>query len=127
MKVLGAGGVVLNKAGEVLLIRDRQGYWVFPKGHLDPGETLPQAAVREVAEETGIVAQVVAELSLTVYTNNKGVPRQIHWYLMQGEGQVQLEDGLSGVGFFEPNEALRILAFPDDVRLLQEAIAKRAD
>lgn len=127
MKVLGAGGVVLNKAGEVLLIRDRQGYWVFPKGHLDPGETLQQAAVREVAEETGIVAQVVAELSLTVYTNNKGVPRQIHWYLMQGEGQVQLEDGLSGVGFFEPNEALRILAFPDDVRLLQEAIAKRAD
>ena len=37
--VPGAGGVVFNDRGEVLLIRDRNGFWVFPKGHLEPGET----------------------------------------------------------------------------------------
>lgn len=65
VSVVGAGGVVFNQAGEVLLLRDRMGYWVFPKGHVDQGESLEQAAIREVQEETGIQAQVVTELSPT--------------------------------------------------------------
>ena len=55
-----AGGVVLNTAGEVLtIVRDvvRDGALVheirLPKGHIDPGETAEQAAVREVQEESG--------------------------------------------------------------------------
>ncbi|HEU4741398.1 MAG TPA: NUDIX hydrolase [Meiothermus sp.] len=122
MSVLGAGGVVFNQAGEVLLLRDRMGYWVFPKGHVDQGESLEQAAIREVQEETGIRAQVVAELSPTRYTNNKGIQREIRWFLMRGEGKAQLEPGMTGVGFFEPEEARRLLAFPDDLSLLQEAL-----
>ena len=35
---LGAGGVVFNSKGEVLLLRDRMGFWVFPKGHPEEGE-----------------------------------------------------------------------------------------
>lgn len=50
---LGAGGVVFNAKREVLLLRDRMGFWVFPKGHPEPGESLEEAAVREVWEETG--------------------------------------------------------------------------
>jgi diadenosine hexaphosphate hydrolase (ATP-forming) len=116
--------VLFNREGEVLLIRDRQGFWVFPKGHLDEGESLEQAAVREVEEETGIRGHVLSELSPTRYTNPKGVAREIHWYLMKGEGKVRLERGLNGVGFFPLEEARRILAFPDDLRLLEEALEK---
>jgi 8-oxo-dGTP pyrophosphatase MutT (NUDIX family) len=36
--VEGAGGVVINDAGAVLLIRHLNGSWVFPKGHIEPGE-----------------------------------------------------------------------------------------
>lgn len=120
--VLGAGGLVFNDKHEVLLIRDRLGYWVFPKGHLEPGETSQQAAVREVAEETGIEARVVLGLFTTAYTNPAGVPRTIDWFVMRGNGNPHLEEGLSGVGFFSPDQALALLAFPDDLKLLEKAM-----
>lgn len=113
---------MLNQAGEVLLLRDRMGYWVFPKGHVDQGESFEQAAIREVREETGIQARVVSALSPTRYTNHRGIQREIHWFLMRGEGKVRLEPGMTGAGFFEPEEARRLLAFPEDLRLLQEAL-----
>ncbi len=122
--VPGAGGLVFNPAGEVLLLRDRNGYWVFPKGHVEPGETPEQTAVREVAEETGINARVVDELGLTSYKNDRGELREIRWFLMSGDGEVRLEKGMSGAGFFEADEARRLLAFPDDLRLLEKALAK---
>jgi bis(5'-nucleosidyl)-tetraphosphatase len=37
-----------------LLIHQTKGHWAFPKGHADPGETPPQTALRELAEETGV-------------------------------------------------------------------------
>lgn len=54
-----AGGVVVRLAGQaeepfVLLIRDSYDNWGFPKGHVEPGEPTPDAAVREVQEETGL-------------------------------------------------------------------------
>ncbi|MCX7601656.1 MAG: NUDIX hydrolase [Meiothermus sp.] len=119
--VKGAGGVLFNPEGKVLLIRDRQGYWCFPKGHLDEGESLEQAALREVEEETGIKGRLRRALSVTRYHNNKGIAREIHWFIMEGQGPIRLEKGLNGAGFFELDEARRLLAFPEDVRLLEEA------
>lgn len=119
--VQGAGGVLFNPQGQVLLIRDRYGYWCFPKGHVESGENLPQAAVREVEEETGLKGSVVAELPVTRYTNNKGIAREIHWFLMKGEGAIRLEKGLQGAGFFDRLEAQRLLAFAEDLAVLDEA------
>ena len=47
-----AGGVVVNDRGEYLMIH-RNGRWDLPKGHVEPGESTAECAVREVAEETG--------------------------------------------------------------------------
>lgn len=121
--VQGAGGVLFNPQGQVLLIRDRQGYWCFPKGHLDFGESLEHAALREVEEETGIRGAIKQKLTTTRYRNNKGIDREIHWFLMEGQGKIRLEKGLNGAGFFDPTEAKALLAFPEDVRLLDEALA----
>jgi len=51
--VQAAGGLVINKNKEVLMIF-RRGKWDLPKGKLDKGETLEECAVREVEEETGL-------------------------------------------------------------------------
>jgi len=51
-----------------LLVRARRSRaWVFPKGHVESGETLEQAAVREVAEEAGVSAEVLARIADTTY------------------------------------------------------------
>jgi len=60
------GGVVLDGDGNLLLRAPTGGYggyaWTFAKGRAEPGETPQSAAMREVAEETGVIAEIVAPL-----------------------------------------------------------------
>jgi 8-oxo-dGTP pyrophosphatase MutT (NUDIX family) len=61
-----AGGVLIDDEGRVLL-REPAGHydkyhWTFPKGKVDPGETPEQAALREVREETGYAAEILASI-----------------------------------------------------------------
>jgi len=49
-----AGGVVINRQGRVLIVNQRGNSWSLPKGHVDPGEEPLAAAIREIAEESGI-------------------------------------------------------------------------
>lgn len=49
-----AGGVILNKDGKVLVVSQHSTSWSLPKGKLEEGENLREAAAREIREETGI-------------------------------------------------------------------------
>lgn len=50
-----AGGIVLGDGGTIALVQSRaSGFWTFPKGHIDEGETDEEAARREIAEEAGL-------------------------------------------------------------------------
>lgn len=49
-----AGGVVLNPKGDVLIVRQKDGSWSLPKGHIEEGEDPKVTAIREIAEETGL-------------------------------------------------------------------------
>ncbi|KPV38964.1 deoxyribose-phosphate aldolase [Alicyclobacillus ferrooxydans] len=84
-----AGGIVFRiREGvrEVLLIDDAYGHVTFPKGHLDPGEVWEDAAVREVREETGIEARILAPLSRIEYEVTRGdhkIRKQVRLFLME--------------------------------------------
>ena len=49
-----AGGIVINNNGEIVLVKQGDVSWSFPKGHLEKSETALEAAKREILEETGI-------------------------------------------------------------------------
>ena len=49
-----AGGVVLNGAGQVLVVNQKGTSWSLPKGHIEEGEDALAAALREIQEETGV-------------------------------------------------------------------------
>ncbi len=67
-----AGGVVWRRdqsALRFLLVRPLDGteVWVLPKGHIEPGETTAEAAVREVLEEAGVEAELGPEVGQVSY------------------------------------------------------------
>jgi 8-oxo-dGTP diphosphatase len=53
-ETLSAGGVVVNRAGRVLVVNQRGRSWSLPKGHVEPGEDTLAAARREIYEESGL-------------------------------------------------------------------------
>ena len=130
--VEGAGGVVINEAGDVLLIRHRNGSWVFPKGHIESGESKVDAAVREVEEEAGVQATVVdpRQTWQTAYVNPRREGRRITWYLLRSPATeaVMREPIFPSGGFFPPDEALGMLAFEEDRAMLRHVLraARRA-
>jgi 8-oxo-(d)GTP phosphatase len=85
--VRAAGGVVWRRrpAGllEVLLVH-RPAYddWAFPKGKLESGESEPQAAIREVAEETGLRCLLGQELGQTAYADSRGRDKTVRYWAM---------------------------------------------
>ena len=54
IKTESAGGVVVNKKRRVLVVNQRGTSWSLPKGHVDPGESNLEAAIREIEEESGV-------------------------------------------------------------------------
>ncbi|MFO8149669.1 MAG: NUDIX domain-containing protein [Trueperaceae bacterium] len=130
--VEGAGGVVINDEGRVLLIRHRNGTWVFPKGHVEPGESKVDTAVREVEEEAGVQAVALdpRQTWQTEYVNPRREGRRITWYLLRTDArQAILREAIfPDGGFFAPEEALGMLAFDEDRATLKQVLraARRA-
>lgn len=105
-EILAAGAVVSRKGPQVVLIhRPKYDDWSFPKGKLDPGEHVVAAAVREVAEETGLVVRLGPPLPTQEYYVGNGTPRlkRVHYWAARPLGD-------SDVSSYVPNAEV------DDVR-----------
>ncbi len=124
---------MVDLAGEtplgVLIGRtDRRGrlLWSLPKGHVEPGETAEQAAVREIAEETGISGEVLGSLGTIDFwfiADGRRIHKTVHHFLLRAVGG-ELSDADIEVTEVEwvplPAIADR-LAYPDERGLIDAA------
>jgi len=89
-----AGGIVKNQEGEILMIY-RWEKWDLPKGKVEAGEKLDEAAVREVVEECGIPEpKILRKLPSTYHTyesKGKSILKETHWYEMAIDNKPALE------------------------------------
>jgi len=114
---VGVGAVVLNK-GKVLLVKRRfepsAGYWAFPGGHLEPGETLKEAVLRELLEETSLVGRNPKLLAITEYIclSITGYLKYhyviVDFLIRDFSGELRLNEESEDAGFFSIDEALRM-------------------
>lgn len=134
-----AGGLVVDGSGPeargVLIARlDRRGrlLWSLPKGHVEPGETREEAAVREVAEETGITGELLGPLGTIDFwfiADGRRIHKTVHHFLLRataGElSSADIEiDEVSWVPFAMIADRL---AYPNERRLVSRAVDLLAD
>ncbi|HSF56974.1 MAG TPA: NUDIX hydrolase [Candidatus Binatia bacterium] len=135
VREVSAGGVIYRKHRdniEIALIHVRH-RWGLPKGHIEEGERSNEAAVREVREETGLEGHVRKRLGDIRYSYRHktatGKPiriyKRVYFYLLRYQkGDVRDHDHeVDEARWFPIQEALNLLRFPTERRMVQRALA----
>jgi 8-oxo-dGTP diphosphatase len=122
--VRAAGGVVVREGEhgvEVLLVhRPKYGDWTFPKGKCEPEESDEECAIREVEEETGLRCHPEREYATTSYTDARGRPKQVRYWLMRPlEGELTFRHEVDAARWLSPVDAAELLTYERDVPLVR--------
>jgi 8-oxo-dGTP pyrophosphatase MutT (NUDIX family) len=130
-----AGGVIVQRAGgalRVAVMRSRYGTWVFPKGGVESGESVDEAASREIAEEIGLGdLNLEGPLGSTEHSferNGRRYRKRVDWLLFEAppgsEVRANPEENALDCGWFSPEQALDLLSHSDQKRMLRRALAR---
>ena len=121
-----AGGIVFRKEGDrlaVLLVRSKKdpAIWVFPKGHIDPGETAEQTALRETHEEAGVDGELVGPVGAPLEFQSGHEPVSVQYFLIRARKERASPEGRDKQ-WLSIDDALKTLAFDNARELLSAAM-----
>lgn len=124
-EILAAGGVVWRKGSSDLefLIVHRPQYldWTLPKGKLDDGEALMQAAYREVREETGYRCRIGPKLATTEYTTSNSNHKTVHYWAMEAvKGDFVANQEVDKAEWLSAGDAIVRLTYEHDRRMVAD-------
>jgi 8-oxo-dGTP pyrophosphatase MutT (NUDIX family) len=140
-KETSAGGVVYRRLeaegapqpGELEIVlasrRTRAGKlaWGLPKGIIDPGEEAEQTALREVQEETGLIAKIedsLGSLSYFYVWEGTRISKLVHFFLMRATGgnTDDHDDEMEEVRWFPARSAARRASYPSERSMIEKAL-----
>lgn len=107
--------------------------WGFPKGKLDPGEQLPQTAVREVREEAGFKVRLGRKLGVISYKVGDGLDKEVHYWASKVTAKAIAKQKflpnqeIAKVEWVTAKKALTLLSYEHDRTLLEQVIQLHKD
>jgi 8-oxo-dGTP pyrophosphatase MutT (NUDIX family) len=127
-----AGGVVYRTSesgGVEVLVSKHSGYhkWVLPKGRVEEGETLDETAVREVEEEVGVKAKILAPINPPeeyVYVfNGERIFKKVQYFLMEYvSGSISSHDfEMEDVKWVDFSQAIELMGYDGAKNVLKKA------
>jgi len=132
MTVFAAGALCWREVDGQLLIaiihRKRYGDWSWPKGKVDPGESLPQAAVREIREETGLKVKLGVHLGTQNYMLQNGAAKEVHYWAAKvsdkalGESTFKPDEEVERIEWKTPEEIDDLLSYEQDKEFLVKLV-----
>lgn len=127
-----AGGVIIKKyqsGWKLLLIKDMNSSWTFPKGLVEAGERLEETAAREISEEVGLTAtELIKPLTSVNYTYKRKrlVSKKVDYFLFVYKGReklkVQKEEGIKEAKWVDLGKAEKIVGYgQSSLNLIKQA------
>ena len=129
IKETSAGGVVIF-GNAVLLLMKYNGDWVLPKGRVENGESIEEAALREVFEETGVKAfieEYLGEISYCYQVGRKErlmKEKTVHWFLMKANKMKcypQRNEGFIKAKYIHIDRAIVLAKYGEEKSIIEKA------
>jgi 8-oxo-dGTP pyrophosphatase MutT (NUDIX family) len=130
--VLAAGGLLLRDGSDgvrelALVHRPSRIDWSFPKGKVEPHESLTACALREVEEETGLRCRLGQFVGTTQYRDRKDRPKVVaYWTMEVVDGAFELNDEVDEIRWVDFAAAASLLTYDRDRELLEVLEATEA-
>ncbi len=105
----------------------------MPKGTVELGEEYKETALREVREESGVIASVIKYIGKSQYTFTTPediVEKEVHWYLMMADSyysKPQREEYFLDSGYYKFIEAYHLLRFSNEKQIVEQAYSEYLD
>ena len=117
------GAIIFNE-GKVLVVKQTSGFYGFPKGHVEIGETEKETAIRETKEETGLDIKIISDKRYTQsYIVKENVHKDVVFFIakLENNNEKRQVEEIAEILWIDINEVENILTYDSLKELWKEA------